>query len=38
MKTTMKMFAAMTLVVVAVANSVSAQNSWSFVMLGDTRG
>jgi hypothetical protein len=33
----MKIFAAITLVVVAVANSASAQNSWSFVMLGDTR-
>jgi hypothetical protein len=32
------MFAAITLMVVAVANSASAQNSWSFVMLGDTRG
>lgn len=31
------MFAAITLMVVAVANSTSAQNSWSFVMLGDTR-
>ena len=27
----------MTLMVVAVANTASAQNSWSFVMLGDTR-
>jgi Calcineurin-like phosphoesterase len=33
----MKMFAAITLMVVAVANTASAQNSWSFVMLGDTR-
>jgi hypothetical protein len=32
------MFAAITLIVVAVANSASAGNSWSFVMLGDTRG
>jgi hypothetical protein len=32
------MFAAITLMAVAVANSASAQNSWSFVMLGDTRG
>jgi hypothetical protein len=32
------MFAAITLIVVAAANSASAQNSWSFVMLGDTRG
>jgi Calcineurin-like phosphoesterase len=37
MKNTMKMFAAITLMVVAVANTASAQNSWSFVMLGDTR-
>jgi hypothetical protein len=38
MKNTIKMFAAITLMAVAVANSASAQNSWSFVMLGDTRG
>ena len=31
------MFAAITLMAVAVANTGSAQNSWSFVMLGDTR-
>jgi hypothetical protein len=31
------MFAAITLMAVAVANTASAQNSWSFVMLGDTR-
>jgi hypothetical protein len=31
------MLAAITLMVVAVANTASAQNSWSFVMLGDTR-
>ena len=36
MKNTIKMFAAITLM--AVANTASAQNSWSFVMLGDTRG
>src|ERR1035437_8659699 len=38
MKNTITMFAAITLMAVAVANSASAQNSWSFVMLGDTRG
>ena len=38
MKNTIKMFAAITLLAVAVANTASAQNSWSFVMLGDTRG
>ena len=38
MKTLITMFAAITLIVVAAANSASAQNSWSFVMLGDTRG
>jgi 3',5'-cyclic AMP phosphodiesterase CpdA len=32
------MFAAITLIFVAAANTASAQNSWSFVMLGDTRG
>jgi hypothetical protein len=37
MKNTINMFAAITLMAVAVANSASAQNSWSFVMLGDTR-
>ena len=37
MKKTITMLAAMTLMVVAVANTASAQNSWSFVMLGDTR-
>ena len=37
MKTTMKIIAAITLMVVAVASSASAQNSWSFVMMGDTR-
>src|ERR1035437_5027623 len=37
MKNTIQMFAAITLMAVAVANSASAQNSWSFVMLGDTR-
>jgi hypothetical protein len=37
MKNTINMFAAITLMVVAVANTASAQNSWSFVMLGDTR-
>ena len=37
MKTTIPMLVAMTLMVVAVANTASAQNSWSFVMLGDTR-
>src|ERR1035437_4272233 len=38
MKNTIKMFAAIMLMFVAVANTASAQNSWSFVMLGDTRG
>ena len=38
MKKLITMFAAITLIVVAAANSASAQNSWSFVMLGDTRG
>jgi hypothetical protein len=38
MKNTITMFAAITLMAVAVANTASAQNSWSFVMLGDTRG
>ena len=33
----MRIIAAITLVVVAVAHSVPAQNNWSFVMLGDTR-
>jgi hypothetical protein len=37
MKNTITMFAAITLMAVAVANTGSAQNSWSFVMLGDTR-
>jgi hypothetical protein len=37
MKKLMTMFAAMTLTVVAVANTASALDSWSFVMLGDTR-
>jgi hypothetical protein len=37
MKKPMAMFAAITLMAVAVANTASAQNSWSFVMLGDTR-
>jgi fructosamine-3-kinase len=32
------MFAAITLMVVAATNIASAQKSWSFVMLGDTRG
>jgi 3',5'-cyclic AMP phosphodiesterase CpdA len=32
------MFAAIALVVVAATNAASAQKSWSFVMLGDTRG
>ena len=32
------MFAAITLLVMAVANSASVENTWSFVMLGDTRG
>jgi hypothetical protein len=38
MKKLKAMFAAITLIVVAAANSASAENSWSFVMLGDTRG
>ena len=37
MKKTITVFAAITLIGVAVANTASAQNSWSFVMLGDTR-
>ena len=37
MKKTITMLAAITLMVVAAANTASAQNSWSFVMLGDTR-
>ena len=37
MKKTMPLFVAMTLMVVAVTKTASAQNSWSFVMLGDTR-
>jgi hypothetical protein len=37
MEKTITMLAAITLMVVAVANTASAQNSWSFVMLGDTR-
>jgi Calcineurin-like phosphoesterase len=38
MKKSITMFAAITLIAVAAANTASAQNSWSFVMLGDTRG
>jgi hypothetical protein len=38
MKKLITMFTAIMLIVVAVAKSASAQNSWSFVMLGDTRG
>ena len=37
MKKTITLAAAITLMVVAAANSASAGNSWSFVMLGDTR-
>ena len=38
MNKTITMFAAITLLVMAAANSASAENTWSFVMLGDTRG
>ena len=38
MKKTITMVAAITLMAMAVANSARAGNSWSFVMLGDTRG
>jgi carbohydrate-selective porin OprB len=38
MKKLRALFAAITLIVVAVVNPASAENSWSFVMLGDTRG
>jgi hypothetical protein len=37
MKTT-KALVGILAITMAVANSASAQNSWSFVMLGDTRG
>ncbi|MEI6782331.1 MAG: metallophosphoesterase [Verrucomicrobiota bacterium] len=37
MKKTIPILAAMTLLVMAAANIASAQNSWSFVMVGDTR-
>ncbi len=38
MKNTMAMFAAIALMLVAAVNTASALNSWSFVMMGDTRG
>src|ERR1035438_9751834 len=38
MKKLIAMLAAITLIGVAAVNTASAQNSWSFVMLGDTRG
>jgi hypothetical protein len=37
MKKTVKLFVTLTLLVVAVANTASAYDNWSFVMLGDTR-
>src|ERR1017187_7787624 len=38
MKKTITLAAGITLLVMAAANSASAENTWSFVMLGDTRG
>ena len=38
MKKSVTMFAAIMLMLVAAANIASASDSWSFVMLGDTRG